>query len=60
MHSLFEAATFLFDPLHDFWEHRRTQQAVAGLLVAVFLLSLVGIELNRHGLLPASLAVHAP
>ncbi|MEW5774291.1 MAG: hypothetical protein AB1916_12295 [Thermodesulfobacteriota bacterium] len=60
MNVLFEAATHLFDPLHSFWEHRRTQQAVAGLLVAVFLLSLAGIELNRHGLLPAPLAALTP
>ena len=60
MDSLFEASTNLFDPLHSFWEHRRTQQVVAGVLVAVFLLSLTGIELNRHGLLPAPLAAHTP
>jgi len=60
MNSLFEASTHLFDPLHTFWEHRRTQQAVAGGLVAVFLLSLVGIELNRQGLLPPVLADLTP
>lgn len=58
--SPFEASTYLFDPVHSFWEHRRTQQWVAGLLVAVFLLSLVGIELNRQGLLPAPLAALTP
>lgn len=56
----FEAATHLFDPVHAFWERRRTQQWVAGLLVAVFLLSLLGIELNRRGLLPGPLAALIP
>ncbi len=60
INSLFEATTHLFDPLHVFWEHRRTQQAVAGGLVAVFVLSLLGIELNRHGLMPAPLAALTP
>jgi len=60
MNSLFEAATYLFDPVHSFWEHRRTQQWVAGILVAVFLLSLLGIELNRQGLLPGPLAGLTP
>lgn len=58
--SLFEASTYLFDPVHAFWGHRRTQQWVAGLLVGVFLLSLAGIELNRQGLLPAPLAALTP
>lgn len=60
MDRFFEAVTHLFDPLHAFWERHRTQQAVATALAAVFLLSLAGIELNRHGLLPAFLAGHTP
>lgn len=60
MNSLFEAATWLFDPVHTFWGRRRTQQWVAGILVAVFLLSLLGIEMNRQGLLPAPLARLTP
>lgn len=60
MERVYDTATFIFDPLHEFWESDQTQRRVGGLLVIVFLLALAAIELNRHALLPASLAQHAP
>lgn len=55
MNRIFTAVTYVFDPLHSFWENDRTQRAVAGMLIAVFLLTLAAIELKRQALLPASL-----
>lgn len=60
MDRICELVTYVFDPLHSFWERKRTQQVVAALLVAVFLGSLLGIEANRQGLLPVFLASHTP
>ncbi len=50
MNRIFLIATFVFDPLHYFWESERTKRNVAGLLIAVFLLSLGAIELKRQGI----------
>jgi hypothetical protein len=60
MDSLFERLTFIFDPLHHFWEHERMHRRLALLLIGVFLAAMAGIELNRNGLLPSSLAAHTP
>jgi hypothetical protein len=60
MDFLFERFTYIFDPLHHYWEHERMHRRFALGLVAVFLGSLVSIELNRQGLLPAALAAHTP
>ncbi len=51
MDRIYEFVNFIFDPLHYYWEHKNTQKIIAGLLIVVFLLSLLGIELKRHGLL---------
>jgi hypothetical protein len=53
-------ATYAFDPLHAFWENEKTQRTVAGVLIACFLAALLGIELGRQGLLPASIAAKTP
>lgn len=60
MDFLFERFTYIFDPLHHFWEHERMHRRFALGLIVVFLGALVSIELNRQGLLPASLAAHTP
>jgi len=60
MDFLFERFTYIFDPLHHFWEHERMHRRFALGLIVVFLSALAGIELNRHGLLPASIAAHTP
>jgi hypothetical protein len=55
MGRIYETATYVFDPLHYYWEDKNTQRAVAGVLVGVFVAALFCIELKRHGLLPAPL-----
>lgn len=56
MDRIFNGATGIFDPLHNFWENNATQRLVAGVLVLIFLLALGAIELNRQELLPLSLS----
>lgn len=60
MDFLFERLTYIFDPLHNFWERERMHRRFALGLIVVFLAALIGIELNRQGLLPAALAAHTP
>lgn len=60
MDFLFERLTYIFDPLHHFWEHERMHRRLALGLIVVFLAALVCIELNRQGLLPEALAAHTP
>lgn len=60
MDRIYRLVTYIFDPLHHFWERDTTQRTVAGGLIGVFLLGLVTIELNRQGLLPASMAASTP
>lgn len=55
-----ELATYAYDPLHEFWERRGTKRGLATILLVAFVLGIVGIELNRHGLLPPWLAQHTP
>ena len=59
-HLILDAATHVFDPLHAFWKSERTHKRVATLLALVFLAGVIGIELNRRGLLPPSWAAHMP
>lgn len=60
MMQLYKFATYVFDPLHHYWEHDRTQKAVAGFLVFVFILALGVIEMKRQGWLSGSLAEMVP
>lgn len=60
MIKIYHGATYVFDPLHHFWEHDRTQRFVAGVLVFVFLFALVAIELKRQGLLSGHFAELVP
>lgn len=60
MNFIFERCTYLFDPIHHHWEHDRMHRKISVLLVLLFLVSLLAIELNRQGLLPASLAAIVP
>ncbi|MBI9113009.1 hypothetical protein [Maridesulfovibrio ferrireducens] len=59
-YSIYELATYGFDPLHAFWERERTQRAVAGVLVACFIAALIGIELGNRGWLPDFIALKTP
>ena len=60
LNFIYEQCTFLFDPLHYYWEHERMHRKISVLLVLLFLGSLLIIELKRQGLLPASLAASIP
>ncbi len=53
MDKIFTWATHIFDPIHYFWESKRTQGFVAGILVLVFLVVLLAVEINRRDLAPA-------
>lgn len=57
---LLDGTTHIFDPLHSLWENQRTKRAIALAQILLFLLGLVGIELNRRGLLPEPLADLTP
>ncbi|MBG0777492.1 MAG: hypothetical protein H0S85_13795 [Desulfovibrionaceae bacterium] len=60
MQIFYNAATYLFDPLHNLWESPRTERVVGGLLTLFFLGALLTIECNRQGWLPPSLASITP
>jgi hypothetical protein len=60
MHTLFTRITYLFDPLHAFYEHERLYRKISICMVFFFLCSLGVIELNRQDMLPAALAVVLP
>lgn len=60
MDKLYNGVTYVFDPLHHFWEKDSTQRAVGGVLIAVFALALIAIELNREGFLTGRLAELTP
>ena len=49
----FEPVTNVFDFIQHYWFHRRFQRAVALLVFLGYVASLVAIEANREGLLPA-------
>lgn len=60
MNFFYERFTYIFDPLHYFWEHERIHRKISVLLVIFFLASLLIIELKRQGLLPPSIAGLVP
>ncbi len=60
MSRVLDAATFAFDPLHHFWDAPRTKRTIAWTQVIAFFIGVVGIELNRRGLLPEPLARLTP
>lgn len=60
LNFIYEQCTFLFDPLHYYWEHEQMHKKISVLLVLLFLGSLLIIELKRQGLLPESMAGSIP
>lgn len=60
MMQVYKYTTYIFDPLHHFWEHDRTQKTIAGILVFVFLVALAVIEFKRQGWLTGHLATMVP
>jgi len=60
MQSLYEITTNVFEPISRFWSSERTERAVSGVLVLLFLVALAGIECKRQGFLPPALAAITP
>lgn len=60
MNSFYERITYIFDPLHSFYEHEEMHRKISILLVFLFVVSLAVIELNRQHLFPLSLAEMIP
>lgn len=58
--TLCDVVTYVFDPLHDYWESVQTQRKLTGILILIFLLALLGIELDRWGVLPQSVSAYIP
>lgn len=56
MNTIYSWATYIFDPLHHFWEKDSTQRTVAGILVVVFIVGLGTIELKRQGIITGHIA----
>ena len=60
MSQVYSWTTFVFDPLHHFWEKDSTQKAVAGVLIFVFILALAVIEMKRQGWIAGGVAELVP
>lgn len=60
MNFIYERCTWIFDPLHYYWEHERMHRKISVMLVLLFLGSLLAIELKRQGLLPAAVSGSIP
>jgi hypothetical protein len=60
MNTLFARITYLFDPLHNIYEHEKVHRKISVALVFLFLCSLAMIELRRQGLLPQSIVHLVP
>ncbi len=60
MNRIFEWATWLFDPLNQFYEHEHVHRKISVMLVVFFIFSLGVIELRRRQLLPDALAQVVP
>ena len=52
MTFIYERITYIFDPLHHFWEHEKIHKKISFALVIFFLIALFVIELERLGVLP--------
>ena len=57
---IYERITYLFDPLHAFYEQENLHRKLSAVLVFLFLISLLVIELNRRHLLPVPIAGMLP
>jgi len=60
MNQIYEKITHIFDPLHHLWEHEKMHRKISIALVLFFLSGIIGIEANRLGYLPDSLAAILP
>lgn len=60
MNFIYERITYIFDPLHHFWEHEKIHKKISVMLVIFFLAALFLIQLNRMGLLPEQWSAFIP
>jgi len=60
MDKIYERITYVFDPMHAFYEHEKLHKKLSAGLVFLFLFSLLVIELNRQQFLPEALAAALP
>ena len=60
MNFIYEKITYIFDPLHHLWEHEKLHKKISFALVLLFLTSLIAIEFNRQGFLPATISSLVP
>lgn len=60
MNKIYERITWVFDPLHQFYEHEKMHRKISILLVLLFVFSLFIIELKRQNLLPEQLSLIVP
>lgn len=60
MDYLYERCTYLFDPLHYYWEHEKIHRKISFLLVIFFLFSLLVIEFKRQGIIAGGWADFIP
>ncbi len=51
MNVIYDRITYIFDPLHHFWEHEKLHKKISVGLVLYFLLAITAIELKRQGFL---------
>ncbi len=54
MNKIYDMVTWVFDPLHHFYENEKVHRKIAVFLVWFFVFGVLAVELNRWGLLPAS------
>lgn len=60
MNFIYERITYIFDPLHHFWEHEKIHKKISIALVVFFLIALFLIQFNRMGLIPGVWATFIP
>jgi len=60
MNFIYERITYIFDPLHHFWEHEKIHKKISFALVIFFLIALFVIELERLGVLPEQWSSFVP
>ncbi|MBU1232184.1 MAG: hypothetical protein KKD01_03780 [Proteobacteria bacterium] len=60
MNTIYERITWIFDPLHQFYEHEKMHRKISILLVLLFITSLFVIELKRQHWLPEQLSYMIP
>ncbi len=60
VYTKLEVVTNVYDLLHHWWEHPKTQRKIALLIFVIYVISLISIELNRNALLPENIAKLIP